>query len=161
MTAAAAHGGRRGYPASVDEQIQVARFDELDARAAYALWRLREGVFVVEQQCPYPELDGRDLEPGTRHVWLDGRDGPVAYLRVLEEGGTARIGRVLVAAGHRGQGLAGRLMRRALELIGERESELEAQAYLQGWYERFGYAATGPEYLEDGIPHVPMRRSVT
>ena len=49
--------------------VRVAAFDDLDARTAYLIWQLRESVFVVEQECPYQDLDGRDLEPGTRHVW--------------------------------------------------------------------------------------------
>ena len=139
--------------------VRVAAFDDLDSRTAYELWRLRESVFVVEQECAYAELDGRDLEPGTRHVWVvdDGR--PVAYLRLLEDPDELRIGRVLVAATHRGRGLAEVLMRRALDLVGDRPSTLDAQSYLEGWYRRFGYVTTGPEFLDDGIPHVPMRRS--
>lgn len=139
------------------DDVHVASFDELDARTAYSLWQLRESVFVVEQQCPYPELDGKDLDPGTRHVWLS-ETAPVAYLRVLDDGGEPRIGRVLVARGHRGRGLARRLMLAGLEVVGHRSSRLDAQSYLVGWYERFDYRQTGPEFLEDGIPHVSMRR---
>ena len=140
------------------DDVQVASFDELDPRTAYSLWRLREAVFVVEQECPYPELDGRDLEPGTRHVWVAESTAPVAYLRVLDDGAEARIGRVLVASAHRGRGLAERLMHRAHEVVGERTCRLDAQSYLSRWYARFGYEQSGPEFVEDGIPHVPMRR---
>ena len=138
--------------------VRVAGFAELDARAAYALWALREEVFVVEQACAYQELDGRDLEPGTRHVWAELEGRPVGYLRVLDEGDHAKIGRVLVARRHRGSGLSARLMERALSLVGDRPSVLDAQAPLASWYAGFGYAVTGPEFLEDGIKHVPMRR---
>ena len=139
--------------------VRVAGFDDLDPRTAYLLWQLRQDVFVVEQECPYPDLDGRDLEPGARHLWVaeDGR--PVGYLRMLEEAAEWRIGRVLVAPSHRGRGIAEALMRVALEVVGEGPSRLDAQSYLTGWYTRFGYAASGPEFVEDGIPHVPMRRS--
>jgi ElaA protein len=138
--------------------VRVAAFDELDPRTAYLLWQLREEVFVVEQACAYPELDGRDLEPGTRHVWVAEGDRPVAYLRLLEDGHVVRIGRVLVAADRRGRGIAEALMHAALGLVGDRASHLDAQSYLAGWYARFGYEASGPEFVEDGIPHVPMRR---
>ncbi len=133
-------------------------FDELDARTAYLLWQLRESVFVVEQECAYAELDGRDLEPGTRHVWAADESGPVGYLRVLDDGDHARIGRVLVTRARRGQGLSSELMRAALDLIGDRPSVLDAQSPLAGWYATFGYRQDGEEFVEDGIPHVPMRR---
>ena len=139
-------------------EVRVAAFDELDARTAYLLWQLRESVFVVEQECAYAELDGRDLEPGTRHVWAADDNGPVGYLRVLDDGDHARIGRVLVARPRRGQGLSSVLMRAALDLIGDRPSVLDAQSPLAGWYARFGYRQDGDEFVEDGIPHVPMRR---
>jgi ElaA protein len=138
--------------------VHTAVFDELDTRTSYLLWQLRESVFVVEQACPYPELDGRDLEPTTRHVWIDDDGIPVAYLRVLDDGEEQRIGRVLVAKTHRGRGLAGRLMSAALEIVGDRPSRLDAQSYLEEWYSRFGYVRTGEEFLDDGIPHVPMAR---
>lgn len=141
------------------EEVRVATFAELDAATLYALLRLRVDVFVVEQRCPYPELDGRDTEPATRHLWLE-RDGtPVAYLRLLAEpDGTARIGRVAVTAPARGSGLAGRLVTAALDLTGGRPCVLEAQSYLVGFYTRLGFTPTGPEYLDQGVPHIPMRR---
>jgi ElaA protein len=139
--------------------LHTAAFEDLDPRTAYALWRLRAEVFVVEQQCFYQDLDGRDLEPGTRHVWVTDGDDPVGYLRVLDEGDHLRIGRVLVAPPHRGRGLADRLMRSALELVGSRTSVLAAQSHLAGWYTRYGYVQDGDDFVEDGIPHTPMRRS--
>src|SRR5919106_2806085 len=121
-----------------DLNVHVRSFDELDTRTSYLLWQLREAVFVVEQACPYQELDGRDLEETTRHVWVEEQGRPVAYLRILSEGASARIGRVLVAQGHRGHGLARVLMERALREIGPQPSVLDAQAHLAGWYEGFG-----------------------
>lgn len=139
--------------------LHAADFAQLDAGTLYALLRLRVDVFVVEQRCPYPELDGRDTEPSTVHFWLADGGAPVAYLRLLAEAdGMARIGRVVVAKPARGAGLAGRLMAAALERVGERECVLDAQSPLAGFYARLGFAVTGPEFVEDGIPHVPMRR---
>lgn len=139
--------------------LRSAAFTELDAFTGYLLWQLRERVFVVEQECPYLELDGRDLEPGTRHLWLEDDGSPVAYLRVLEDPGELRIGRVLVAATHRGQGLGERLMHAALEAVEDRSCRLDAQSYLVGWYAGLGFTPCGEEFVEDGIPHVPMRRT--
>jgi ElaA protein len=118
-------------------------------------------VFVVEQHCAYPELDGRDAEPGATHLWLtaDEDSAPLACLRILAEpDGSARISRVAVAPRARGAGAARRLMVAALSRIGDRACVLDAQANLVGFYRGLGFAVTGPEYLEDGIPHVPMRR---
>ncbi|MDG4808583.1 GNAT family N-acetyltransferase [Micromonospora sp. WMMD1120] len=142
-------------------EIQTASFADLDTRTFHDLLKLRVDVFVVEQRCPYPELDGRDVEPGTRHVWLTDGDAPLAYLRILADpDGTARIGRVVAAPAARGGGHAGRLMTAALEIVGDRPCVLEAQSHLVGFYQRFGFTASGPEYVEDGIPHTPMRRKV-
>ena len=141
-----------------EPRLRQARFAELTPFEVYGLCRLRVDVFVVEQECPYPELDGRDLEPGTRHVWAASEGGPIGYLRILDDGDHARVGRVLVVRSHRGQGLSGELMRTALDVIGGRPSVLDAQSPLAGWYATFGYEQTGPEFLDDGIPHVPMRR---
>ncbi len=79
-----------------------ARFHELEVDTLYALLKLRSDVFVVEQACPYPELDGRDTEPGTWHLWL-GDDAPLAYLRILADPeGVRRIGRACTAREARG-----------------------------------------------------------
>ncbi len=140
--------------------VHVAAFADLDPRTAYLLWQLRVDVFVVEQQCPYRELDGRDLDPQTRHVWAEHNGVPVGYLRVLaEDDGGRRIGRVCVVATARAGGWADALMRRALTEVGDRRCVLDAQSYLADWYARWGFAVTGPEFLDDGILHVPMERS--
>src|SRR5687767_7739245 len=116
-------------PASPEPALRRARFAELTPFELYGLCRLRVDVFVVEQECPYPELDGRDLEPATEHLWFEADGLPVATLRVLDDGGSRAIGRVATAAGWRGHGLAARLMAGALS-----------------------------GYVEDGIPHLPMQR---
>ena len=144
--------------------LRRAPFADLTPTELYALLRLRVDVFVVEQACPYPELDGRDLEPGTEHLWFE-QDGPgpdrevLATLRVLDDGPSRAIGRVATAAGARGRGLAARLMEEALAGYGDGPLHLGAQAYLEAWYERFGFRRSGEGYVEDGIPHVPMRRA--
>ncbi len=139
--------------------VRVLAFDELDARSAYDVWKLRQDVFVVEQACPYPDLDGRDLEPTTRHLLLPGEDGTLlGYLRVLDDGPQARIGRVVLQRDVRGHGLADILVQTALAEVRGRDVLLDAQVPLQHWYSTFGFEVSGPEFLEDGIPHVPMIR---
>lgn len=138
--------------------LRRAPFAELSPFEVYRLCRLRVDVFVVEQACPYPELDGRDLEPTTEHLWFE-VDGEVAALiRVLADGAGRAVGRVVTAPAFRGRGFAAQLIEQAVADHGEGPLTLGAQAHLEGWYERFGFRRSGPGYDEDGIPHVPMRR---
>ncbi len=139
-------------------RIHASDFAGLDPRTAYLLWQLRSDVFVVEQDCPYLDLDGRDLEPETVQLWVEEDGAPVACLRILEDGDVARIGRVVVHPGRRGRGLAAALLEAALRRIGDRPSVLDAQAHLSRWYARFGYRRVGDDFLEDGILHTPMCR---
>lgn len=140
------------------DELRTASFRDLDTTTLYAILKLRADVFVVEQECAYGDLDGRDDEPGTRHLWFS-RDGEIrAYVRILDDGEAQRVGRVVTAKSARGAGLAGRLIDEALIVIGNRPSVLDAQAYLVKFYAKHGFAQTGPEFLEDGIPHIPMRR---
>ena len=134
------------------------RFTELSAAELHAIVRLRVDVFVVEQACPYPELDGRDDEPTTRHLWVADHAGIATYLRLLDDGDARRIGRVVTRADTRRTGLAARLLAHALATSAA-PWVLDAQSHLAGWYEAAGFTATGPEFVEDGIPHVPMRRN--
>ena len=132
----------------------------LDPLTAYSLWKLRQDVFVVEQDCPYPDLDGRDLEPGTRHVVMEDDAGAVlGCARVLDDGHSWRIGRVALHPTVRGQGWADRLMEAALQVCPDRDILLDAQTPLAGWYRSLGFEVSGQEFLEDGIPHLPMRRA--
>ncbi|PRY24677.1 ElaA protein [Pseudosporangium ferrugineum] len=136
----------------------MASFRELGVTTLYAILKLRVDVFVVEQRCPYPDIDGRDTEAATRHVWLARGDDVLAYLRILDDGGVERIGRVVTAPQARGKGYSGRLIEHALAVIGDRPAVLGAQAHLAGFYGGFGFEISGDGYVEDGIPHVPMRR---
>lgn len=133
---------------------------DLTPQQLYDLLRLRTDVFVVEQKCAYPELDGRDLEPGARHFWLADDDGRVlATLRLLEDRPDEfRVGRVCTAANARGNGLSGRLMEAVVAEIGSAPSVLDAQVPVKDFYARYGYVEEGEEFIEDGIPHITMRR---
>ncbi len=139
--------------------IHSAPTRDLDVVTLHDILRLRQDVFVVEQECAYADVDGRDLEQGTVQVWATDEDGSVvATLRVLSEpDGCTRIGRVATAVPARGRGLAADLMSAALAGSDPAPVVLDAQSHLEGWYARFGFVRTGPEFLDDGIPHVPMR----
>jgi ElaA protein len=146
---------------------------DLDAATLYDLLMLRIEVFVVEQACPYPDLDGSDLLAQTRHFWLEQESGEaIATLRLIEEGlideapiegnpggrRQFRIGRVCTRAAARGHGYATRLLQAALADVGADPCALNAQTYLIDMYARHGFVVDGDEFCEDGIPHVPMRR---
>jgi ElaA protein len=144
--------------------IGVYPFAALDVGTAYGAWRLRQRVFVLEQACLYEDLDGRDTEPDTRHVVLqDDGNVVVGYARVLDDlatdGPVWRIGRVVLDPSARGRGWADHLMSTALQVCIDRPVVLDAQAPLVGWYGTLGFEPDGAEFLEDGIPHVPMRRA--
>jgi ElaA protein len=137
-------------------QVNVAHLADIDPVTLYCILQLRSAVFVVEQNCAYPDLDGRDLEPDARQLWIE-RDGKVAAaLRILGDPVGARIGRVVTAPDARADGLGGLLMQRALALTADADVVLDAQAYLETWYERFDFVRCGAPFLEDGIWHVPM-----
>lgn len=137
-------------------RIRDARVRDLTPEQVYEILQLRIDVFVVEQQCLYADADGRDLEPGSRWVWATEGDQTVGTLRILRDEGVFRIGRVATARGHRNRGIARDLMVRALRLC-DGEVVLDAQTYLRRWYAGFGFEQCGEEFIEDGIPHVPMR----
>lgn len=141
-------------------ELFVRHYSELTADELYELLRLRAEVFVVEQDCAYLDPDGRDKL--AFHVWIGDGERAAACLRVYKEDGAVRIGRVVTR--ERRRGLGARIMaagvRVAREKFGAKEILISAQEYARPFYEKCGFTAyTGP-YLEDGIPHVGMRRSV-
>lgn len=146
--------------------ISASPFAALEPLTAYGLWKLRQDVFVIEQECLFRDLDGVDLLPDTRHVVLEDEQGVVlGCARVWTDGPDEdpawRIGRVALHPTARGRGWGDRLMEAALSVCPGRPVVLEAQAPLADWYATFGFEVTGPEFLDDGIPHVPMRRAAS
>jgi ElaA protein len=139
-------------------------FDELDVRTWHDILKLRIDVFVVEQDCPYPELDGLDLD-ALHVIGFDTQHQPVAYCRILppQKDGLPHIGRVVVDKARRGERLGKQLMIEALRAVertyGNRQCALAAQCYLQAFYEAFGFHTTGEVYQLDGIPHMDMTLS--
>ncbi len=145
-------------------ELNVKTFSELSTRELYALLSLRVNVFVVEQKCPYPELDGRD--PDALHLWLQDENGIQAYLRIMDRGVAGEyvtIGRVIAV--QRRKGLGTRILaegiRLARERFGAEQIYLEAQVYAKGLYEKQGFRTISEPFLEDGIPHVKMLLDLT
>lgn len=128
----------------------------------YRILQLRTDVFVVEQNCAYPELDGRDLEPDCLQVWANDGDHVAATLRILQEENGLRIGRVVANPEYRGTGVARQLFSYGLQecerIAPKAQIVLDAQVPVRGWYESFGFTAVGEEFLEDDIPHIHMIR---
>lgn len=147
----------------MSEHWIIKRFEELTLNELHDLLRLRVDVFVVEQNCPYPELDGLDHD-ATHIMALDDEGLLLAYARLLPpyDDGVPHIGRVVVRTEARGKGLASHLMQRALSEVerrwGSARSALAAQAHLEHFYGQHGFVRIGTDYLLDGIPHVDMRR---
>lgn len=139
--------------------LKVKKFDQLSNRELHAIYSLRTKVFVVEQKCPYQEVDAHDLN--ALHVFVEENGGIKAYARVLPQGETFKevsIGRVIAL--NRGQGDGERIMRAAIavayEHFGADAIRIEAQTYAIGFYERLGFKVVSDEFDDGGIMHVEM-----
>ncbi|MCR5794204.1 MAG: GNAT family N-acetyltransferase [Solobacterium sp.] len=136
----------------------IKRFEELSAYELYGLLKLRQDVFIVEQECIYPDLD--DIDYHSVHIFTCDADKRVsAYARIFENAdGKLQVGRVCTK--ERGIGLGGELLEEVMRFIKQElkrdDIVLEAQTYAVGFYEREGFAVVSDEFLEDGIPHVRM-----
>jgi ElaA protein len=142
-------------------------WSELTTDELYAFLKLRTDVFFVEQKVDETELDDRDREPSTRHYWISDDFGTAAYLRTLvDDVPTHRdahrlIGRVVVRADRRGEGLAQKLLAEVIERDGGEPMLLHAQEYIAPLYAQFGFEAYGEPFTEAGIRHLSMYRSST
>ncbi|HJJ78935.1 MAG TPA: GNAT family N-acetyltransferase [Methanocorpusculum sp.] len=141
-------------------QLLVKHFTELSAAELYAILRARQDVFVVEQNCPFPEIDGKDLD--AYHLWFEENGEILAYARVLDRGvsfETPAVGRVISI--RRREGLGSRILSEGIRIAREKYSAeaimLEAQVYARKLYEKQGFVQVSEEFLEDGIPHIIMR----
>lgn len=138
-------------------------FSSLTPEELYAVIRLRNEVFVVEQQCVFQDADNKDLY--CHHLLLWANEQLVAYARLLAPGlayGQMSIGRVVSSPAYRGTGAGRQLMQNAIaachELFGPGPIKIGAQLYLKRFYESFGFVQSGEMYLEDGIEHIEMMR---
>lgn len=142
-------------------------FPELTLDELYALLRLRNEVFIVEQDCPFPDLDGKDQLCHHLLGFSEEYGSLAAYTRIVPPGviyERASIGRVATALGVRRYGLGRELMRRSIAAVGDLHGpasiQIGAQLYLQKFYESFGFRKLGNIYMEDGIEHIGMVRDV-
>ena len=143
--------------------IEVKKFDELNTTTLYDILQLRSEIFVVEQDCVYQDLDGKDQK--ALHVIGKKNNKVVAYTRVFGSGDYfehSSIGRVVVAKDQRQYGYGKVIMNASIKAVKEHLNEdiikISAQTYLKKFYNGLGFKEYGEEYLEDGIPHVAMMR---
>lgn len=143
---------------------KIKRFDELSLQELYSVLQLRTEVFVVEQNCVYQDIDGKDQK--AIHLIGEYENQTVAYARLFQPGDyfeKASIGRVIVKPSHRHLKMGHKLMEEAIKAIetefGVTEITISAQLYLQKFYESHGFEKTSEMYLEDDIPHIEMKRN--
>ena len=144
-------------------ELFIKKFDELSVEELYGILELRTDIFVVEQKCPYKEIDGKDRE--CIHLFYKEDDQMVAYLRILPKGlsyDSVSIGRVCVKEEYRTKKLGRKIMEEALDYVEnvmkEYKITIGAQEYLKDFYASFDFSRVSETYLEDGIPHLDMKR---
>lgn len=142
---------------------KIKTFDEFTVTELYSILKARIDVFVIEQNCPYPDLDNYDQK--AVHIWAEEKGEVLAYCRIFNKGikyDETSIGRVLTTEKARGKSLGKLLIQYAVETIENRfrtsEIRISAQDYLLRFYTGFGFEDTGNKYLEDDIPHTEMIR---
>ncbi|MAW95981.1 MULTISPECIES: GNAT family N-acetyltransferase [unclassified Leeuwenhoekiella] len=145
-------------------KIELLTFNEFSLQTLYDVLQLRAEVFVVEQNCPYQDVDGKDQK--ALHVLGFTNDKLVAYTRIFKPGDyfeRASIGRVIVKENHRKYGYGKDIMNASIQVLEDRfdaeEIELSAQVYLKKFYNDLGFKEFGEGYLEDNIPHIRMLRN--
>lgn len=148
-------------------KIILKSFDELTGKEIYEIGKLRSEVFVVEQNCPYLDLDGKDYECMHLYFYNEENREIVCYCRIIPRGlsyPTASIGRVLTNKKYRGNGYAREMLKKAIQVVkegfGEDEITLGGQSYLKEFYFSLGFVAISDEYEEDGIPHIDMNLKI-
>jgi ElaA protein len=147
-----------------NSQWEVTTFQHLTVQQLYDVLQLRVDVFVVEQHCAYRELDEYDRHPETKHLSGRNEGGElIAYSRILPPGlchPEVNLGRFVVKADFRKQGIGHQLLQTALQEIAgwwpETPIKMSAQTYLHRFYAQYGFIQVSDGYLEDGIPHVDM-----
>ena len=139
------------------------KFSELSLQELYELLALRQDIFIVEQDCPYLDADGKDQD-SIHIIGTDPESKICCYTRIVPKGISyehyVSIGRVVVHEKLRGTGEGTRLMKKSIEVCKElfpnEKIKISAQSHLNKFYSELGFVHTGEEYLEDGIPHIGM-----
>lgn len=137
---------------------QIKQFSELTAKELLEIVQLRIAVFVVEQNCPYQEVD--EWDETAVHIWLEDKGDIAGYTRIVEKGDKVTFGRVIISKAYRGKKLGQELLEITIAETNKRYPDrpifISAQAHLTSFYEKAGFKAISEVYLEDDIPHVEM-----
>lgn len=147
-------------------QWHMKSFNQLSIMEFYQIAQLRVDVFVVEQNCPYSDLDDKDHQPEAIHLFATDSHKVVTYLRILppssNQANMPIIGRVVTLRKYRGRGLGHDMLQKAITLLDDNwpglTCHISAQTHLQHFYQKHGFISLNEEYLEDGIPHIAMER---
>lgn len=140
--------------------IHTTEFEKISAVDLYQILKLRQDIFIVEQNCIYKDID--DLDPHSEHIFLKDEKETIAYARIVPAGKKfehASIGRIVVKKSQRGKGYGIEVVKRAIEILYARDVDtvlIEAQNHLQAFYESLGFEKVSDPYPVDGIPHVKM-----
>lgn len=138
----------------------IKTFEQLTTKELFYIYKLRVDTFVVEQQCPYHEIDDIDLK--SHHIYLQQGKDILAYCRLYKQNDTYHVGRVIAAVKHKGYGT--QIMKTAIKfasnILNEQSINIEAQTYAKKFYEKLGFVTTSEPFDEDGIQHIKMKYTV-
>lgn len=144
--------------------IHATDLEEISARDLYLILKLRQDIFIVEQNCIYEDID--NIDPDSEHVYLKKDKQIIAYSRIVPAGIKFQypsIGRIVVHKSFRGKGFGKEIVRRSLGLLSEREVAtvlIEAQSHLQKFYESLGFRKVSSPYPIDGLSHIKMQQEL-
>ena len=138
----------------------IKTFEQLTTKELFNIYKLRVDTFVVEQQCPYHEIDDIDLE--SHHIYLQQGKDILAYCRLYKQNDACHIGRVIASPRHKGYGTL--IMKTAIKfasnILNAQSINIEAQTYAQQFYEKLRFVTTSEPFDEDGIQHIKMKYTV-
>lgn len=141
-------------------QTHIKTFEQLTTKELFHIYKLRVDTFVVEQQCPYHEIDDIDLE--SHHIYLQQGKDILAYCRLYKQNDACHIGRVIASPRHKGYGTL--IMKTAIKfasnILHAQSINIEAQTYAQQFYEKLRFVTTSEPFDEDGIQHIKMKYTV-
>ncbi len=142
--------------------VIIKSFEQLNKAEFYEIIQLRIAVFIIEQNCPYQDLDGDDDQ--CLHMWVEEEGEIASYLRINPAGcrfAEPSLGHIVTKMAYRNKGLAEIVINKAIEVLCEDQPQpirISAQSHLEKYYKKFGFIKASEEYLEDNIPHIEMLR---